>query len=262
MQYCPCSGACFVFDVAWSWRSTGCADQAAAVVQHTRCHTLQQEASPFGSFAQTLYLNASNSMDDDQLDGVAIDFTWTCTDGAGGDCESSSGPILDIGSFASGALLSVPADALPIGEIKWYNGITSHREECECLRCAISVITSLRCQERLGWRTPYVRPYHCILDVAARLPAQVSTIPSASGPTLAKPVLSTGQSSEAMVPHAQYLLSGRPCLKFSCFPRCRCLNLLSRSCNVLSWKRTQPGAPSLDCEIATQRTRWGSSLFI
>ena len=68
------------------------------------------------SFSQNLYLNASYSVDDDQFDDAALDFTWTCIDEAGDYCESSSGSILNLDAFASGAILTVPADTLPIGK--------------------------------------------------------------------------------------------------------------------------------------------------
>ena len=72
----------------------------------------------YASRAQTLYLNASDSVDDDQVDEAAFDFAWTCIDDAGGDCESSTGSILELGSFVRGTTLTVPADALPVGEIQ------------------------------------------------------------------------------------------------------------------------------------------------
>lgn len=68
-------------------------------------------------FSQTLYLNASESVDDDQTDdGAPLEFTWNCTDDKGADCESQSRSVLNIASFASGELLTIPAGALPIGE--------------------------------------------------------------------------------------------------------------------------------------------------
>lgn len=63
---------------------------------------------------QTHYLNASESVDDDQLDEM-LEFQWTCTDEVGADCESSSSAVLNMDSYASGGLLSIPAGTLPSG---------------------------------------------------------------------------------------------------------------------------------------------------
>lgn len=63
---------------------------------------------------QALYLNASESVDDDQLDET-LDFTWSCTDEEGEDCESPSSAVLDMDSYASGGLLTIPAGTLPSG---------------------------------------------------------------------------------------------------------------------------------------------------
>ncbi|CAM9100098.1 unnamed protein product [Ectocarpus sp. 8 AP-2014] len=65
--------------------------------------------------SQTLYLNASESVDDDQVDQLPFEFRWNCTDEAGAVCQSRSAASLDFDSFASGGLLIVPADTLPIG---------------------------------------------------------------------------------------------------------------------------------------------------
>eukprot|EP00752_Nemacystus_decipiens_P006052 g5462.t2 len=66
--------------------------------------------------SQTLHLNASESVDADQMDdGSPLEFTWNCTDDAGAACESPSGSILDITSFSTGELLTIPGGALPIG---------------------------------------------------------------------------------------------------------------------------------------------------
>lgn len=63
---------------------------------------------------QTLYLSASESVDDDQVDGL-LEFKWNCTDDVGADCKSPSSTVLDMDSFASGELLTVPAGTLPSG---------------------------------------------------------------------------------------------------------------------------------------------------
>lgn len=113
-----------VFRVKLRFRATGSADQAASVYHSYAMHYSKESLLPCASFAQTLYLNASDSKDDDQLDGATVNFMWTCIDDAGDDCVSSSGSILDIDSFASGSLVIIPADALPIGEISLGNEVT------------------------------------------------------------------------------------------------------------------------------------------
>lgn len=61
-----------------------------------------------------------------------MEFLWNCTDHVGADCESSSRSVLDMSSFTSGALLTIPTDTLPIG--KWksmeaYDGNTKHDDK-------------------------------------------------------------------------------------------------------------------------------------
>ena len=66
---------------------------------------------------QTLYLNASESVDDDQMDDT-LQFSWNCTDEVGAGCKSLSSAVLDMESYASGGLLAIPADTLPSGRWK------------------------------------------------------------------------------------------------------------------------------------------------
>lgn len=68
------------------------------------------------SVLQTLYLNASESVDEDQSD-AQLQFKWNCTDEVGTDCMSSTSAVLDLDSFASGGLLTIPAGTFPSG--KW-----------------------------------------------------------------------------------------------------------------------------------------------
>ncbi|CAM9187348.1 unnamed protein product, partial [Hapterophycus canaliculatus] len=64
---------------------------------------------------ETLYLNASESIDEDLLDHLTTYFSWNCTDNAGADCMSSDRDILNMEAFTSGGLLTIPAGTLPIG---------------------------------------------------------------------------------------------------------------------------------------------------
>lgn len=63
---------------------------------------------------QALYLNASESVDDDQMDEM-LEFQWNCTDEVGAGCKSPSSAVLDMDSYASGGVLTIPADTLPSG---------------------------------------------------------------------------------------------------------------------------------------------------
>lgn len=45
----------------------------------------------------------------------ALEFRWNCTDDAGAGCKSPSSEVLDMESFASGGLLTIPAGTLPSG---------------------------------------------------------------------------------------------------------------------------------------------------
>lgn len=85
--------------------------------------------------AQPLYLNATQ-IDDDQVDDAEVEYSWTCVDNAGDNgCESASGSALDVDSFASGAVMAVPADILPIGETKvcnWSHPLKGRRRNKKC----------------------------------------------------------------------------------------------------------------------------------
>eukprot|EP00752_Nemacystus_decipiens_P006064 g5472.t1 len=72
--------------------------------------------------SQALYLNASESIDDDKLDEI-LHFRWNCTDDKGAGCKSPSSAVLDMESYANGGLLTLPPDTLPSGVL--YNfGVT------------------------------------------------------------------------------------------------------------------------------------------
>ncbi|CAM9396526.1 unnamed protein product [Ectocarpus sp. 4 AP-2014] len=79
---------------------------------------------------QDLYLNASVSVDDDQLDESALQFRWNCTDDVGEDCTSPSTELLDIDSFSSGGLLTISAGTLPIG-VEYKFGVTVFQASTE-----------------------------------------------------------------------------------------------------------------------------------
>lgn len=67
-------------------------------------------------FPQTLRLDASSSVDEDDLD-TDFDFHWYCEDNAGGACVSRTGETLQLSSFVGEAVLSLPAGSLPAGEL-------------------------------------------------------------------------------------------------------------------------------------------------
>ncbi|CAM9110513.1 unnamed protein product [Ectocarpus fasciculatus] len=79
---------------------------------------------------QDLYLNASVSVDDDQLDESPLQFRWNCTDDVGEDCTSPSTELLDIESFSTGGLLTISSGALPIG-VKYTFGVTVFQDSAE-----------------------------------------------------------------------------------------------------------------------------------
>ncbi|CAN0410705.1 unnamed protein product, partial [Ectocarpus sp. 12 AP-2014] len=79
---------------------------------------------------QDLYLNASASVDNDQLDESPLQFRWNCTDDVGEDCTSPSAELLDIESFSSGGLLMIFAGTLPIG-VEYKFGVTVFQDSAE-----------------------------------------------------------------------------------------------------------------------------------
>lgn len=66
--------------------------------------------------AQALQLDASASIDDDDVD-IGFDFRWYCEDIAGGTCVSRTGETLELSSFMGAAVLFLPAGSLPAGEL-------------------------------------------------------------------------------------------------------------------------------------------------
>lgn len=66
--------------------------------------------------AKVLSLNASTSRDEDSLDTLSFEFSWSCEDEYGGTCVSQLGVALDISAFSSGELLTLPAETLPTGK--------------------------------------------------------------------------------------------------------------------------------------------------
>ena len=68
------------------------------------------------AFAKVLKLNASATRDEDGLDTLPFDFNWTCEDDFGAACVSQAGTVLDVASFATDELLTLPKETLPAGE--------------------------------------------------------------------------------------------------------------------------------------------------
>ncbi|CAM9609633.1 unnamed protein product, partial [Ectocarpus fasciculatus] len=99
---------------------------SGAIIAHIAGGTARR----LGASRQTLYLNASESVDDDQVDQLPFEFRWNCTDDAGADCQSRSATSLDVDSFASGGLLIVPAGTLPIG-VHYRFGVSVWKGELE-----------------------------------------------------------------------------------------------------------------------------------
>lgn len=68
--------------------------------------------------AKVLKLNASATRDLDGLDTLPFGFDWTCRDDSGGLCVSQAGTALDMASFATDELLTLPKETLPTGEMQ------------------------------------------------------------------------------------------------------------------------------------------------
>lgn len=68
---------------------------------------------------QALQLDASLSVDEDDLDDELFEFGWSCVDAAGrGACLSGTGEaLLDAASSVEEAALSIPAGSFPVGEL-------------------------------------------------------------------------------------------------------------------------------------------------
>ncbi|CAM9207243.1 unnamed protein product, partial [Ectocarpus fasciculatus] len=65
--------------------------------------------------SQVLKLDASASVDDDDIATIPFDFTWRCESHSGDICVSGTGQTLDISSSENEAILSIPANSLPTG---------------------------------------------------------------------------------------------------------------------------------------------------
>lgn len=68
--------------------------------------------------SQPLLLNASASVDDDDIDILPFVFSWRCEDDTAAGCIAANGDVLETQNFANESLLSLPAGALPIGELQ------------------------------------------------------------------------------------------------------------------------------------------------
>lgn len=65
---------------------------------------------------QSITLNASASVDADDIHLLPFTFSWMCIDDDDGDvCVSPTRTALDVSSFAENEVLSIPAGSLPIG---------------------------------------------------------------------------------------------------------------------------------------------------
>lgn len=69
---------------------------------------------------QALQLDASASVDLDEIDELSFDYTWHCENGSGGDCVSQAGDTVDMSSSSNGAELTIAAGSLPIGKRSTY----------------------------------------------------------------------------------------------------------------------------------------------
>lgn len=72
-------------------------------------------ANPTTDVRQALQLDASASVDLDEISEQPLDFTWRCESDLGGDCLSPMGDSLDMSSSANDAKLSIAAGSLPVG---------------------------------------------------------------------------------------------------------------------------------------------------
>lgn len=78
------------------------------------CYHSVPRSKPF----QPLLLNASASVDDDAIDFLPFVFSWRCEDDAGDACTAPNGDVLESQGFGNENLLSLPAGALPVGELQ------------------------------------------------------------------------------------------------------------------------------------------------
>lgn len=61
-------------------------------------------------------MNASTSVDEDEVTFLAFNYGWRCEDLSGDVCVSTTGELLDVSAFANGGVVSIPAGSLEIGE--------------------------------------------------------------------------------------------------------------------------------------------------
>lgn len=66
---------------------------------------------------QALQLDASASVDDDDIATIPFDFTWRCESQSGDICISGTGQTLNVSSSENEAILSIPANSLPTGKL-------------------------------------------------------------------------------------------------------------------------------------------------
>lgn len=75
-------------------------------------------AAPNNVYQQALLLDASGSVDEDNIEDDPFEFGWYCENSSGGACLSRTGEALfDLASGAHEAVLSIPAGSLPIGKL-------------------------------------------------------------------------------------------------------------------------------------------------
>ncbi|CAM9178019.1 unnamed protein product, partial [Sphacelaria rigidula] len=101
--------------------------------------------------SQALILNASSSIDEDDVDLLPFTFEWKCADPDGGTCASPNGYTLDVDHFADGERLAIPAGNLTVGAeyvfdvyaYKGYSGEAGWRElRGDNATCSVSVSAS------------------------------------------------------------------------------------------------------------------------
>lgn len=67
---------------------------------------------------QAFRLDASASVDEDDLDDGSFEFRWYCENASGGSCLSQAGELLmDLASGVREAVLSIPSGSLPIRKL-------------------------------------------------------------------------------------------------------------------------------------------------
>lgn len=66
--------------------------------------------------SQALQLDASVSVDYDDIATIPFDFTWRCESQSGDICVSATGETLNVSSSENKAILSIPENSLPTGK--------------------------------------------------------------------------------------------------------------------------------------------------